>query len=264
MFFKARCSFKRYSMDRRDDIAFLKEFRERINQYLFLGYSPSTRMFVDRDGSRKMREALKDPTFQNLQDTIKKMEPRAHTLLKECSIENIWTLKPGGTQKYRLFDLVTNNRTYGNIPKDFFLSKIDMAITDLREIISKGLAFVAVPKFRSDPLEEVRTAIRQVLREHDFAVQRADHLESEETEKILELVEESEILVADLTYSNPDISFEVDHAQKIGKPVICVARKGTEINFDLKGNPVIFFKSSNELVKKLRERLMHLKKKRVI
>ena len=214
-----------------------------------------------------MNEALKDTEFSNLRDAIREMEPRAHALLRECGIENIWTAEPllsRTTYKYRIFDLVTNNRTPDKISKDYFLDKIDEAIKRLKEIAGEGRVFVAVPKDRGDPLEDVQTAVRRVLREHDFAEQSVDNLENGVTEKTLELLEESEIFIADLVHSNPNIYFEAGYAQGIGKPIICIARKGTDITLDLRENPVIFFESTHELVRKLRERLMHLKKKRVI
>jgi hypothetical protein len=55
--------------------------------------------------------------------------------------------------------------------------------------------------------------------------------------------------------------YEAGYAQGIGKVPIYIARKGTNLEFDLKDYPVIFFESYRELKSKLESRLRALASK---
>lgn len=252
----------------KDDIAFLKEFREKVDQYLFLGYSPSSQFLADREGQKKMKEALKDPEFQRLRDTIRDMEFRAHKLLAECHIENIRSWPPytsSATFKYRIFDLVTENRSPEGIEKAVFLDKIDEALKALKGVSGKGALLVALPVDSDDEIvTDVRRAIEQIAYEHGLVVTRVEDLEWKNcvTNRVLESIEESEFFIVDLTNPNPEKYYEAGYAQGIGKTPIYIAREGTDIRLNLKGYQVIFFDSKYELMSKLSERL-HRERKEV-
>lgn len=246
-------------MDRKD-IAFLKEFREKVDQYLFLGYAPSERRFLGGEGLKKMREALKNPEFKALRDTIIKMEPRAHKLLAESHVDNIWSESFYSLYdyiKFRVFDLVTNNRTVEKIDKDFFLDKIDEALNASQKVVAEGVMLFLMSGL-DNLAGEVYEAVQEVAREHGLVVHPVDS-ESSDLAELSELLEESEFFIVDLTDSRPGTYFKAGYLQKMGNPIY-IAQKGTYLEFTPPGYPVILFETKYELRRKLSEQLETLER----
>lgn len=75
------------------------------------------------------------------------------------------------------------------------------------------------------------------------------------TDKIIELIEKSKFVIADLTHEKPNVYFELGYARGIGKTVITTARKGTTLHFDVKDWTCIFYNDSKTLEKELRKRI---------
>jgi len=76
-----------------------------------------------------------------------------------------------------------------------------------------------------------------------------DELQSNEriTDRILESIRKAEFVIVDLTYSRPNVFYEAGYAQGIGKTPVYIAKEGTQLEFDLKDYPVIFFKNMKQL-----------------
>lgn len=73
-----------------------------------------------------------------------------------------------------------------------------------------------------------------------------DHVES--------LIRKSKFILADLTHERPNVYFELGYARGVGKTVITTARQGTNIHFDVKDWPCIYYNDSRILEKKLEKR----------
>ncbi|KYK31418.1 MAG: hypothetical protein AYK19_03915 [Theionarchaea archaeon DG-70-1] len=243
-------------MDEEEAVQFLKEFREKIDKYLFLGYSPPDSYFGG-EGSKKIRKALKDPEFQHLCDVMMDMEPRVLNILEECGFKRYITLPYYGQDafiKFTLFELVWRNYTPYNIRKEFFLGKIDKAIKILQKRDTEGVIFV-VPRST-----KVYEAIEDVADERQLTVKAADpHLKNKE---ILQLIELSEFIIVDLTVPNPNVYFEAGYAQAVGDSLIYIAEKGTDIDFGFTEYPIIFFETKYDLRRKMCERLDKLKREK--
>ncbi len=239
-----------------ESVQFLKEFREKIDKYLFLGYSPPDSYFGG-EGSKKMRKTLKDPEFQHLRDAIMDMEPKVLNILEECGIKRYITFPYYGQDafiKFTLFELVWRNYTPCSIRKEFFLDIIDKAIKILQKRDTEGVIFV-VPRST-----EAYGAIEAVADERQLTVRAADpHVKNN---KILQLIESSEFTVVDLTVPNPNVYFEAGFAQAIGKSLIYIAKKGTDIDFGFTEYPIIFFETKYDLRRKMCERLDKLKREK--
>lgn len=243
-------------MNEEEAVQLLKEFREKIDKYLFLGYSPPDSHFGG-EGSKKMRKALKDPEFQHLRDTIMDLEPKVLTILEECGINRYITYSSYGSGaiiKFTLFELVWRNYTLNSIRKEFFLDKIDKAIKILQKRGAEGTIFV-VP-YSTEGYE----AIELIADERQLTVRVADpHLNNEE---ILQLIKLSEFIVVDLTVPNPNVYFEAGYAQAAGNSLIYIAKTGTDIDFDFTEDPIIFFETKYDLRRKVCERLDKLKREK--
>lgn len=235
-------------------VQYLKEFREKIDTYLFLGYSPPD-TYAGGEGSKKMRKALKDPEFQRLRDTIMDMEPRALTILEKCGI-NRYIVYPfygsNATMKFTLFELVWRNLTPHKVKKEFFLDTIDKAIRILQPHGAEGMIFVVSKD------TEVYNVVEEAADQRQLLVKIADlHTDIKE---VLQLIESSEFVVIDLTVPHPDVYFEAGYAHAVSAPVY-IAKKGTEINFNF-AEELLIFETKYDLRRKVCERLDRLKREK--
>lgn len=266
-------------MTSKKDISHLEEFRGLIDKYLFLGYAPGN--FGDKE---KMNQALKDPSFAELRRKINEKKPIIIQILSKCRLTTIITEIPsraigGPILKYDLINLITENQIDEDIEKQKFFDTIDQAIGLLKtcsedEIknpiiqtspnIQKGFVFIAMPMDSAKPeSEDVLEAIKTAASELGLIAERIDEPQSNEriTDRIIESINKAEFVVCDLTLSKQNVYYEAGYAHGVGKIPIYIAKYGTNLEFDLKDYPVIFFHNLKELKEKLLKRLKGLMKK---
>ena len=271
-----------------EDIDFLTEFRQMISDYLFLGYAPTEvyNYFGSNKGLFEMKEALKRDEFRDLRQRINESKGKAARLLTSCDIGTIMVQYPppavgGAILRIPLFDLITQNTTHENIETGVFTDKIDEAIGLLRDkdessigtteqktsiVTTKGFVFIAMAIDPSRPeLDDVLDAIKEASISLSLNAERIDEDHSTEriTDRILDSIEKAEFVIADLTYSKPNVYYEAGYAHALEKTPIYIARDGTNLEFDIKDFPVIFFSSMRELKAKLTERFEGLLKDRL-
>lgn len=75
------------------------------------------------------------------------------------------------------------------------------------------------------------------------------------TDKIMEMILSAQFVVVDLTHERPNVYFELGYARASGKTVITIARRETQIHFDVKDWTYIPYIDSRTLERDLRERL---------
>lgn len=75
------------------------------------------------------------------------------------------------------------------------------------------------------------------------------------TPKIVEQIEQSAFIIADLTGLRPNVFFELGYAQGLKKPVVVTAKSGTDLPFDVKDMPTIFWKGQTQLKTELRTKI---------
>jgi len=54
-------------------------------------------------------------------------------------------------------------------------------------------------------------------------------------------IEQAEIVIAELTPSNPNVFYELGYAHALGKPTILLAQRGAELPFDIRSYRVVFY-----------------------
>ena len=170
---------------------------------------------------------------------------------------------------------------YGMSMVDLVVDMVDQTIGVLRALpekesdvsdalkveidVQQNYAFVAMPIDPNTPeLEDVLDSIKEGAQRCGVQAERVDEAPSNEriTDRILESIRKAEFVIVDLTYSRPNVYYEAGYAQGIGKTPVFVAKKGTELEFDLKDYPVIFFESYRQLKDELEKMLRALAKKR--
>jgi nucleoside 2-deoxyribosyltransferase len=135
----------------------------------------------------------------------------------------------------------------------------------LEEAIQEGIAFIAMPMDPRDPsLVDTLDAIKEACNRVGVNAERIDDDHSNEriTDRMLESIRHAEYVIADLTNSKPNVYYEAGYALGYGNTPIYIARAGTELEFDLKDYPVLFFESYKELKDKLENRMRGLTDKK--
>jgi len=127
----------------------------------------------------------------------------------------------------------------------------------------KNYAFIAMSMNASDPsLEDVLDSIKEAAFRCGIQAERVDEPQSNDriTDRILESIRKAEYVIVDVTYSRPNVFFEAGYAHGIGKIPIYIAKEGTELEFDLKDYPAIFYKNFKQLKLDIEKRLRGLAK----
>lgn len=127
--------------------------------------------------------------------------------------------------------------------------------------IERGYAFIAMPMDSEDhALVDVLDAVKNAASKCGIRAERIDEPPSNEriTDRIIESIRRAEYVIVDLTKSRPNVFFEAGYAHGLGKIPIYFARHGTNLEFDLKDYPVLFFRNLKELREAIEKRIKGL------
>ena len=93
-----------------------------------------------------------------------------------------------------------------------------------------------------------------------LVVERADDIEHSESilDVIWARIGAADALIADTTGSNPNVLYEIGLAHAVKCPTILIARKGSELPFDLQGMKHVLYETIVELRERLKERLKYM------
>jgi hypothetical protein len=107
---------------------------------------------------------------------------------------------------------------------------------------AKPQAFV-VMQF-GEPFDSLYTeVIWEVASAHGFDVMRADEVFAPGLilQDVTRLIEESTVVIADISSLNPNVFYELGWAQARGKPTILLAERDTKLPFDVSGFRVVLY-----------------------
>lgn len=111
--------------------------------------------------------------------------------------------------------------------------------TDQRRQIAESLkgreAFMVSPLGNTEVDYNYQWVIQPAVRSQGFEITRVDEIShtGNITDLILDAINRSRFVVADLTDERPNCYYEVGYAHAQGKPVIILAKEGTQRHFDI-------------------------------
>jgi len=150
------------------------------------------------------------------------------------------------------------DQTIGVMSQPAFAEESEDVASSIFEAVEQNFAFIAMPMDSEDPsLVDTLDAIKEGCKRVGINAERIDDQQSNEriTDRVLESIRRAEYVIADLTNSRPNVYYEAGYALGHGNTPIYIARAGTELEFDLKDYPVLFFDNYKQLKDKLEERI---------
>ena len=111
--------------------------------------------------------------------------------------------------------------------------------------------FVAMPMNENakPELADTHDRLKAVCEKLGLTAKRVDDVQTNNriTDTIRDMIEASEFVIADLTDNRPNVFFEAGYAEGIGKTPIYIAKTGTDLQFDVKDYPVVFYQNQRTL-----------------
>lgn len=131
------------------------------------------------------------------------------------------------------------------------------AITPKTKAMTRVTVFVAM-SFREeeepglvDYWQAMMRAARSVS--NDLEIRRIDLKDGdfEISQEIMAEIDTADVVIADFTLSSRNVYFELGYARGKGKRLIQTARKGTDLEFDVRNWKTLFYRNATELEEKL-------------
>ena len=116
-------------------------------------------------------------------------------------------------------------------------------------------AFVAM-KFGNDTIP-LREAIREGITKAGYIAVLIDEVPHNEfiTPELLKYIRDSKFVVVDLTHQNNGAYFEEGYAMGLGKPVIQLCQKDTQLHFDIAQKNTIMWETEADIPERLENRI---------
>jgi hypothetical protein len=158
----------------------------------------------------------------------------------------------------------TSIRDYTNKSRQvglWCLNTSGVTVRNFRVDAEKPRAFVVM--HFAKPYDEVYSEVlRSVCAQFGLETIRADEIYGPGVivEDIVDQILRAQVVIADITPQNPNVYFEVGYALAWSKPMILLARLGTQLPFDVSGFRVLFYEDSIAGKSRLEEGLVrHLR-----
>ena len=174
------------------------------------------------------------------------------------------------------FDRETNAKIKSNIYSSLDVLKNELKCKSSEEIINvyrrktipikrssisdvnNKMVFI-IMSFKPD-LNSTFDCVKEIAKEFGLEAKRVD-LELGDfkiTDKIIQMIEESRFVIADLTHDRPNVYFELGYARGIDKTVITTVKGETKVHFDVKDWKYLKYDDTRELEEPLRKEIQHI------
>jgi hypothetical protein len=122
--------------------------------------------------------------------------------------------------------------------------------------LAMGNSAFIVMAFREES-EDTFSAIKDVCDELGFKWSRTDQDPTTNRiyQRIVNGIQRATLVVVDVSIPTLNVYYELGYAEALGKPIIVIAKEGTELPFDTRDIPTIMFRNQTRLKAALTERL---------
>ena len=126
----------------------------------------------------------------------------------------------------------------------------------LHKRTQKNRRFFTIMPFTPELDDLYHLGIREVIAKIGGACERADEIQDVGgiVEKIYELIQDADVIIAEVTEPNPNVYYEVGYAHALGKPVVLLTRNIQNSPFDLRMYHHVIYSS----IMDLRQRLLSI------
>jgi hypothetical protein len=133
----------------------------------------------------------------------------------------------------------------GSSSRNIIPPAIERLIVEANESKNKPSLFVAMP-FASEFDNIFDYGFTNAANAAGFRCERTDKMgfTGDVLGKIKERIGRASIVIADISTSNPNVYLEVGYAWGQGIPTVLVAKKGTEVKFDVQGQKILYYDES--------------------
>lgn len=130
-------------------------------------------------------------------------------------------------------------------------------IDEIERNTANGKSVLVAMQF-GDETKPLREAIRQGIHDAKYIAIFIDEVQHNEliTPELLKHIKDSKFVVVDLTHQNNGAYFEEGYAMGLGKPVIQLCKKGTQLHFDIAQKNTIMWSSEDDIPGLLRNRIV--------
>ena len=130
----------------------------------------------------------------------------------------------------------------------FAVNESQVRVSDFAANIERPMAFI-VMQFSSPYNEVYSDVIKQLCEECRIDAVRADEIYGPGIiiKDVIDRIAKSQVVIADISPTNPNVYFEVGYALALGKPIILLAQRrapDSPLPFDLSAFRVLFYDDS--------------------
>ena len=140
----------------------------------------------------------------------------------------------------------------------FFQGNKNITVTNFNYIPQKRVAFV-VMQFSDEYNELFNEVIKPVCKKYNYDCIRADDIYSPTPilDDIINSINNSSIIIAEITSKNPNVFYEIGYSHAIQKPTIllCDKNKVEKLPFDISGFRTLFYENTISGKTKIEENL---------
>lgn len=131
-------------------------------------------------------------------------------------------------------------------------------IVSLAERMASSNSVCVIMSYSGKPeLEDAYESFQAVCQEFKYKCARVDNSNTlgRIVPKIHERIERAAFVIVDVTDLKPNVFYELGLAQGLKRPVVITAKSGTELPFDVKDIPTIFWEGQKKLKDELRSKI---------
>lgn len=132
-------------------------------------------------------------------------------------------------------------------------------ILALAEKVAQSRWVLVIMSYADRPdLVDAYESFQQVTHDLGYECERVtqENADARILPDILERIKRAAFTIVDLTDLRPNVFYELGYADGLGKKVVVTAKEGTDLPFDVKDIPTIFWESQKKLKEDLRNRIL--------